>query len=176
VNDTLLSLAIIFSQLSLLAFGGGNTILPEMQRQVVEVHHWMPASEFSALFALAQAAPGPNLMIVTLIGWHVAGWSGMLVTSVAKFGPSSLVTIIALHAWDRFKDRPWRRYAQLGLVPVTAGIVAASAALIAKASDPTAIAWAITAFTAVMALKTRVHPLWLLAAGSLIGLTGFGQF
>ncbi|CAH2795559.1 MAG: Chromate transport protein ChrA [uncultured Paraburkholderia sp.] len=174
MNDTLVSLAIIFSQLSLLAFGGGNTILPEMQRQVVEVHHWMPASEFSALFALAQAAPGPNLMIVTLIGWHVAGWPGMLVTSIAKFGPSSIVTILALHA-DRFKDRPWRRYAQLGLVPVTAGIVAASAALIAQASDSTAIAWAITAVTAAIALKTRVHPLWLLAAGSLIGLTGFGQ-
>ena len=175
MNDTLVSLAIIFSQLSLLAFGGGNTILPEMQRQVVEVHHWMAASEFSALFALAQAAPGPNLMIVTLIGWHVAGWPGMLVTSLAKFGPSSIVTILALHAWDRFKDRPWRRYAQLGLVPVTAGIVAASAALIAEASDSTAIAWAVTAATAAIALKTRIHPLWLLAAGSLIGLTGFGQ-
>jgi chromate transporter len=61
-------------------------------------------------------------------------------------------------------------------MPVTAGIVAASAALIAEASNPTSIAWAITAFTAVMAFKTRVHPLWLLAAGSLIGLTGFGQF
>jgi chromate transporter len=175
MNGTLVSLAAIFSQLSLLAFGGGNTILPEMQRQVVDVHHWMPASEFSALFALAQAAPGPNLMIVTLVGWHVAGWAGMLVTSVAKFGPSSLVTIVALHAWDRFKDRPWRRHAQSGLIPVTAGIVAASAAVIAQASNPTAIAWAITAFTAVMALKTRIHPLWLLAAGSLIGLTGFGQ-
>ncbi|WP_144112822.1 chromate transporter [Paraburkholderia sp. BCC1886] len=175
MTHTLLALAIIFSQLSLLAFGGGNTILPEMQRQVVTVHHWMPASEFSALFALAQAAPGPNLMIVTLVGWHVAGWAGMLVTSVAKFGPSSIVTVLALHAWDRFKDRPWRRWAQLGLVPVTSGIVAASAALIAQASDPTAIAWAITAFTAAMASKTRIHPLWLLAAGSLIGLTGFGQ-
>lgn len=176
MTHTLIAIAVIFSQLSLLAFGGGNTILPEMQRQVVDVHHWMPASEFSALFALAQAAPGPNLMIVTLIGWHVAGWAGMLVASVAKFGPSSIVTILALHAWERFKDRPWRRYAQTGLVPVTAGIVAASAALIAEASDPTAIAWAITAATAALSLKTRIHPLWLLAAGSLIGLTGFGQF
>jgi len=109
MSDTLTALAAIFSQLSLLAFGGGNTILPEMQRQVVDVHHWMPAREFSALFALAQAAPGPNMMIVTLIGWHVAGWAGMLVTSAAKFGPSSLVTAAVLHAWDRFKDRPWRR-------------------------------------------------------------------
>ncbi|WP_322045814.1 chromate transporter [Paraburkholderia sp. J67] len=175
MNATLLALATIFSQLSLLAFGGGNTILPEMQRQVVEVHHWMPASEFSALFALAQAAPGPNMMIVTLVGWHVAGWAGMLVTSVAKFGPSSLVTIAALHAWDRFKDRPWRRIAQRGLVPVTAGLVAASAVLIAKASDPSWIAWAITGVCAVLAFRTKIHPLWLLAAGSLIGLAGFGQ-
>ncbi|MBN3807998.1 chromate transporter [Paraburkholderia sp. Ac-20347] len=175
MSSTLVALAAIFSQLSLLAFGGGNTILPEMQRQVVEVHHWMPASEFSALFALAQAAPGPNMMIVTLVGWHVAGWAGMLVTSIAKFGPSSLVTIAALHAWDRFKDRPWRRIAQRGLVPVTAGLVAASAVLIAKASDPTWIAWAITGVCAVLAFRTKIHPLWLLAAGSLIGLTGFGQ-
>ncbi|MDR3098622.1 MAG: chromate transporter [Paraburkholderia sp.] len=175
MSATLVALAAIFSQLSLLAFGGGNTILPEMQRQVVEVHHWMTASEFSALFALAQAAPGPNMMIVTLVGWHVAGWTGMLVTSVAKFGPSSLVTVAALHAWDRFKDRPWRRIAQRGLVPVTAGLVAASALLIARACDPTWIAWAITGVCAVLALRTKIHPLWLLAAGSLIGLTGVGQ-
>jgi chromate transporter len=175
MNATLVALAAIFSQLSLLAFGGGNTILPEMQRQVVEVHHWMPASEFSALFALAQAAPGPNMMIVTLVGWHVAGWAGMLVTSIAKFGPSSLVTIAAMHAWDRFKDRPWRRIAQKGLVPVTAGLVAASAVLIAKASDPSWIAWAITGVCAALAFRTKIHPLWLLGAGSWIGLTGFGQ-
>jgi len=175
MSATLIALATIFSQLSLLAFGGGNTILPEMQRQVVEVHHWMSASEFSALFALAQAAPGPNMMIVTLVGWHVAGWPGMLVTSVAKFAPSSLVTVSALHAWDRFKDRPWRRIAQRGLVPVTAGLVAASAMLIAKASDQAWIAWVITGVCAMLALRTKIHPLWLLAAGSLIGLTGFGQ-
>lgn len=175
MTATLVALAAIFGQLSLLAFGGGNTILPEMQRQVVEVHHWMPASEFSALFALAQAAPGPNMMVVTLVGWHVAGWAGMLVTSIAKFGPSSLVTIAALHAWDRFKDRPWRRIAQKGLVPVTAGLVAASAVLIARASDPSWIAWVITGVCAVLAFRTKIHPLWLLGAGSLIGLTGFGQ-
>ncbi|MGM0515853.1 MAG: chromate transporter, partial [Pseudomonadota bacterium] len=76
----LISLAIIFTELSLMAFGGGFSILPEMQRQVVEVHQWMSAQEFSALFAMAQAAPGPNMMIVPLIGWHVAGWAGLLVS------------------------------------------------------------------------------------------------
>ncbi|SAK75583.1 chromate transporter [Caballeronia arationis] len=175
MNHVLVSLAAIFSQLSLLAFGGGNSILPEMQRQVVEVHQWMSKADFSALFALAQAAPGPNMMVVTLIGWHVAGWPGVIVTSIAKFGPSSLVTIAAMHAWERFKDRPWRRYIQTGLVPMTAGLVASSAALIAEASDTTWMLGAITAAIAVLSYRTKIHPLWLLAAGSLVGLTGFGQ-
>ncbi|WP_250474454.1 chromate transporter [Caballeronia sp. GAFFF1] len=175
MKDDLFSLAAIFSQLSLLAFGGGNTILPEMQRQVVQVHHWMTKADFSALFALAQAAPGPNMMVVTLIGWHVAGWPGVVVTSLAKFGPSSLVTILALHAWEQFKDRPWRRYVQLGLAPITVGLVAASALLIAEASDRAAVLVGITATVAVLAYKTKLHPLWLLAGGALIGLSGFGQ-
>ncbi|MEI5997302.1 chromate transporter [Paraburkholderia bengalensis] len=174
--ETLIALAVIFSQLSLLAFGGGNTILPEMQRQVVDVHHWMPASEFSALFALAQAAPGPNMMVVTLVGWHVAGWAGVLVTSLAKFGPSSVVTLLAMHAWNRFKDRPWRRIAQKGLVPVTAGLVAASALLIARASDESWFAWAITGACALLAFRTRIHPLWLLGGGALAGLVALPYF
>jgi chromate transporter len=171
----LVALAAIFSQFSLLAFGGGNTILPEMQRQVVQVHGWMTKADFSALFALAQAAPGPNMMVVTLIGWHVAGWPGVLVASVAKFGPSSVVTIAAMHAWERFKDRPWRGYLQRGLVPITAGLVAASAVLIAEASDGRWILVAITVATAALSYQTKLHPLWLLAAGALIGLTGLGQ-
>ncbi|RFB74108.1 MULTISPECIES: chromate transporter [unclassified Herbaspirillum] len=168
--QTLISLGLIFSELSVLAFGGGNTILPEMQRQVVEVHHWMTAEDFSALFALGQAAPGPNLMIVTLVGWHVAGFYGMLVTTIAKFGPSSLVTILMLHVWERFKDRPWRRHVQSGLLPVTAGLVAASAALIAHASISNGILAAITAATAIIALKTKLHPLWLLFGGAMSGM------
>ncbi|WP_050461209.1 chromate transporter [Herbaspirillum autotrophicum] len=168
--QTLIALALIFSELSVLAFGGGNTILPEMQRQVVEIHQWMSAEEFSALFALGQAAPGPNLMVVTLVGWHVAGWAGMLVTTLAKFGPSSILTIFALHAWERFKDKPWRRVVQAGLLPVTAGLVAASAALIAHASDTNLLLAAITAVTAALAIKTKIHPLWLLFGGSMVGL------
>ncbi len=168
--QTLIALALIFSELSVLAFGGGNTILPEMQRQVVEIHQWMSAEEFSALFALGQAAPGPNLMVVTLVGWHVAGWAGMLVTTLAKFGPSSILTIFALHAWERFKDKPWRRVVQAGLLPVTAGLVAASAALIAHASDTNLVLAAITAVTAALAVKTKIHPLWLLFGGSMVGL------
>ncbi|KAJ8133785.1 hypothetical protein OY671_013001, partial [Metschnikowia pulcherrima] len=117
--QTSIALAIIFSQSSVSAFGGGNTISPEMQRQVVEVHGWMTAADFSASFASGQAAPGPNSMVVTSVGWHVAGWAGMSVTTSAKFGPSSIITIIASGSWERFKDRPWRGVIQAGIFPMT---------------------------------------------------------
>jgi chromate transporter len=174
MTAVLLSLAALFAELSLLAFGGGNTILPEMQRQAVEVHHWMSARDFSAMYALAQAAPGPNMMVVTLIGWRVAGWAGVLVSSLAKFGPSSIVTGLAMQVWRRFKDAPWRRAVQAGLVPVTVGLVAASALLITQASDHEWIFVAVTAICAAMTLTKRVHPLWALALGALVGWSGFG--
>ncbi len=170
MSATLLALALIFTQLSLLAFGGGNSVLPEMQRQVVTVHGWMSAADFAALFALAQAAPGPNLMIVPLIGWHVAGWPGLLVTSLAKFVPSSLLTLGVLHLWQRFADRPWRRHLQAGLVPVTVGLVAASAWLVGS-GVATAPLWVLVLIAATLgSLFTRWHPLWLLAGGALVGV------
>jgi len=175
MSPVLVSLFVIFAQLSLLAFGGGNTILPEMQRQVVEVHQWMSDADFSALFALSQAAPGPNLMVVTLVGWHVAGWQGALITSIAKFGPSSLLTAVALGLWERFKDKPWRRVVQAGIFPMTVGLMAASASLITEASVHTWMLGVITALVAAVTIFTRVHPLWMLAAGALLGLTGIGQ-
>ena len=175
MSATLVTLALIFAELSLLAFGGGNTILPEMQRQVVDVHHWMTAQEFGALFALAQAAPGPNMMVVPLVGWHVAGFSGVLVTSLAKFGPSSLVTGFALRLWERFKDRPWRRTVQAGLVPVTAGLVIASAIVITHASASSWGTILIAAMVAIATTTTRIHPLVALAAGAVLGLSGIGQ-
>ncbi|QOZ31414.1 chromate transporter [Bradyrhizobium sp. CCBAU 53421] len=175
MTATLVTLALIFAELSLLAFGGGNTILPEMQRQVVDVNHWMTAQEFGALFALAQAAPGPNMMVVPLVGWHVAGFSGVLVTSLAKFGPSSLVTGFALRLWERFKDRPWRRTVQAGLVPVTAGLVTASAIVITHASVSGWGTILIAAGVAIATTTTRIHPLLALAAGAVLGLTGIGQ-
>lgn len=175
MNSTLTALAVIFSQLSLVAFGGGNTVLPEMHRQVTEVHHWLTNADFAALFALAQAAPGPNMMVVPLIGWHVAGLAGMLVSTVAIFGPSSILTAVALRLWRRFKDNPWRRAVQAGLVPVSVGLVTASALLIVRAADRTWILLAISAGVALVATRTRLHPLWLLAAGAVIGWSGFGQ-
>jgi len=127
----LVALTLVFTQLSLLAFGGGNAILPEMQHQVVTVHQWMTAEQFSSMFAMAQAAPGPNMMIVPLVGWHVAGPMGLFVTSFAKFGPSSVITIFALKFWNNFRDHPLRGKFEKALKPITVGLVLVSAWIIA---------------------------------------------
>jgi chromate transporter len=167
---TLIALALIFTELSLMAFGGGYAVLPEIQRRVVDVQHWVTAEEFSALFALAQAAPGPNMMIVPLIGWHVAGLPGLLVSSLAKFLPSSLITCLAVSAWDRFRDRPWRAVVQTGLLPVTTGLVAASAVIITTASAYNLWLALVTGATAAISIFTRAHPVAVLAFGAAAGL------
>ena len=172
MNTPLAWLALIFAQLSLLAVGGVNSTLPEMQRQVVEVHGWMSARDFAALFALAQAGPGPNMMVSTLIGLRVAGLAGALVATLAMVGPSSLLTWASASAWHRFRARPWRRRVQAGITPVTVGLVAAAAALLAASTAATWQAGVLTLAVAAAVLGTRLHPLLLLAAGGVLGAAG----
>lgn len=164
------TLVIVFTQLSVLAFGGGNAILPEMQHQVVTVHQWMTAEQFSSLFAMAQAAPGPNMMIVPLVGWHVAGPAGLLVTSLAKFGPSSIITVYVLKFWQRFKDHPLRARFEKALKPITVGLVLVSAWLIADASAQNALLILIVILTAILLMFKKVHPLWVMALGAGLGI------
>lgn len=166
----LVTLAVVFTQLSLLAFGGGNAILPEMQHQVVTVHQWMSAEQFSSLFAMAQAAPGPNMMIVPLVGWHVAGPAGLLVTSLAKFGPSSIITIYALKFWERFKANPLRARFEKALKPITVGLVLVSAWMIADASAQNLLLVIIVVVTALLGMFKKIHPLWVMAVGAGLGI------
>lgn len=168
----LVTLAVIFAQLSLLAFGGANAVVSEMQRQVVEVEQWMSATDFIALFALAQTAPGPNLMIATLIGWRVAALPGAVVAQIALILPSSLLTAVTYTIWSRFRGARWRQTVQAGLVAITAGLIAAGAALIARTAVSDVFLAAIAAATMALHLWTRLHPLWLLAIGAACGLAG----
>jgi chromate transporter len=106
---TLLTLAGYFAVMSLFAIGGANSAVPEMQRVAVEVERWMTARQFSDIFAIAQVTPGPNVIIVTLIGYHVAGFAGALVATLAMCGPTSLLAFYVGGMWERFKDAPWVR-------------------------------------------------------------------
>jgi chromate transporter len=172
VSAPLAAVATVFGQLSLLAFGGGNTILPEMQRQVVAVHPWMTAREFAALYALAQAAPGPNMLVSTLIGLRVAGIPGALTATAALCLPSSALTFVCAHAWNRVRDRPWRAIVQAGLVPVTAGLVMASAALLVRTTAHDWRGAALIAVATAVFLGTRLNPLWVLGAAAALGAAG----
>ncbi len=166
------TLAGIFGQISLLTIGGLAPVLPELQRQVTVVHRYMDQPTFAALFALAQAAPGPNMMVSTLIGQYVAGVPGGLVATGALIAPSSLLTYVTARLWHRFRERSWRRTVQAGLVPVTVGLIAASAALLFTATTQGLLTACITGASAVILVTTRWHPLWLLAAGAALGAVG----
>ncbi len=173
--NTLWELASVYAQLSLLAFGGANAVIPEMQRQVVDVHHWMSAHDFAALYALAQAAPGPNMMVVSLVGWRVAGFWGALVTTGSVALPSSVLTLLVSGVWFRFKDAPWRKAIQAGLLPVTAGLIMASAALLIQTTVVDLAAAAVAVVAGGLFFFTKLHPLLILggaAAAGAIGLVG----
>lgn len=170
MSSTLVSLMSIFIPLSLLSFGGGNTILPELIRQTVYVHHWVGREEFNALYAMSQAAPGPNLMIVPLIGWHVAGVSGLLVVSLAKFLPSSVIAYYCSRVWYRYQDHPVRYKIQQAILPVTAGLITAGA--LAMCTVVAANVWLISimVLSSVIHKKTSLPPLLILVVGGLTSM------
>jgi chromate transporter len=170
--DRLLALAAIFGHLSLLAFGGFNSVLPEMQREVVEVHQWMSAREFAALYALAQASPGPNIMVTSLIGWQVAGLAGAVVSLAFTIGPPCLLTYYISRMWLRARHWRGRDLVRHGLVPLTAGLVLAGAMLLCATTSTTPATIAITAICTLIFVRTSINPLWLLAAAAGAGTIG----
>ena len=172
-GDVLVVLAVQFAIMALLALGGANAVVPEMHRQAVELRGWMSEREFADMFAISQAAPGPNVMMVTLIGYHVAGVMGALVTTFAMCGPTAVLAHFLGKVWDRFKDKPWRILVQAGLVPISVGLVGASAIVLTRAADHSWLAVLITAVTAAVVFWTRWNPLWLIGMAGLAGLTGW---
>lgn len=164
-------LAAVCAGLSLLAVGGANALLPELQR-VANEFGWASPADFAGLFALAQAAPGPNMLIVTLLGWRAAGFAGAVVATFAFVAPSSVLTYVVAGAWERFRAARWRQVVQAGLTPVTVGLIGGASLLLARASVHGPGALLLTLGSAAALLATRLHPLWLLAAGAALGVAG----
>jgi chromate transporter len=171
-EDPTLDLAGLFAMLGLLAVGGGNGIFPEMHRQTVELRHWLTDTQFTDLFAIARASPGPNILIVTLIGWHVAGFMGALTATISLCAPSGVLAYIVARVWHQFRETRWRRAVQLGLAPVTVGLIFAASYVLTRAADHTIAAYAITGITALIALTTKLNPLWIFLAAGIAGATG----
>jgi chromate transporter len=172
VIGTLAALVWVFARLGIVAVGGMLSILPEMQRQVVTVHHWMDAREFASLFALAQAAPGPNMMVVTLVGWRVAGLAGALTASLALVILPGILIFTAGRVWLRFRREPWLRDVQLGLNAVTIGLIAAAALLFTESVIDGWRSFLLMATATAVLATTKIHPLWVLAVGAICGMVG----
>ena len=165
----LLDLVLWFSLMSLLSIGGISSIMPEFQRVVVETNHWVTPAEFTQLFAVSQAAPGPNVLISSLIGWHVAGMAGAVLALLAMTLPASVLAWYVSGVWDRFKDAPWRATIQRALLPVTVGLVLAGGYVL---GTPGGLDWnnaLIMGASAALLYFTRLNPLWLLAGGGALG-------
>jgi chromate transporter len=132
----------------------------------------MSSEAFVTFFALAQAAPGPNVMVATLIGWHVAGVAGALVATVGILGPAGVLTYVASRFWARWNQLPWYRTFERGLVPVTVGLILAGGWLLTSAAATSLMSYVVTAGTALVVLLTRAHPLLALASAAALGVAG----
>jgi chromate transporter len=166
-------LATDFAVLSLLSVGGASAVLPEMHRSLVEVHGWMSSREFAELYALAQASPGPNVLVVSLFGYKSAGLAGAVVTTLAMILPSCTLTFYADRLlWRGAGANVWREIVDNGLAPITVGLIAASGVIVASANAGHPVALVLTVAAALISWRTKFHPLWLIAIGAVAGVAG----
>jgi chromate transporter len=171
-TNPILTLAWTFAVMSLFAVGGPNAAIPEMHRVAVEVQHWMTEKQFADAFAISQMSPGPNVLIVTLIGYSVAGVAGALVATLGMCVPTAVLTYCISGLLRRSSRSRWPGIIQAALVPLSIGLMGASGLVLALTSDRNWIAALVTATAAGMAFATRLNPLWLLLAGGCLGFAG----
>ncbi len=181
-----------FASLSLLAVGGAITTAPDMHRYLVDETHWLSESQFTSSIALAQAAPGPNILFVALMGWNVGlnaaasqggGWIsamlaalGLLVAMLGIMLPSSILTYTATRWAHQHRERLDIRAFKSGMAPIVIALLLATAWLLTMGHDQPSRDWplyALTLATTLIVWRTKVHMLWLIGAGALLGALGW---
>lgn len=173
MEETLAKLARVFGELSLLSFGGGNVTLAEMQRQAVTMNAWLTDAQFGAIYAIAQALPGPSTLFVSLIGLRAAGLLGALVAVTAMYLPSSLAMYAVARFWhDGAKTRIGRAI-QRGLAPIAIGMIFAGALAVAEISDNKPHLVVVTVATTAAFILTEWNPILVILTAGAIGF-GFG--
>ncbi|MDR3537272.1 MAG: chromate transporter [Acetobacteraceae bacterium] len=174
MSGALLQLAALFAMLSMLAFGGGAGVLPDMQRATVDHYHWLTSREFLDMFAISRAAPGPGSLIVLLIGQKVAGLTGAAVAFVAMFGPSCALVYLVARVWHRAAHAAWRRLLEAALAPIAVGLTFASGLALMRSTEHGPAAYAVTAASTLAFAFTEVSPLILLGLGAVVLLVAGG--
>jgi chromate transporter len=187
-----LALLTHFLSLSLLAVGGAITTVPDMHRMLVDQNQWLSDGQFNASIAIAQAAPGPNVLFVALMGWHVglnaggglgAGWvgwgsalAGVLLTMLGILLPSTTLTFVASRWGHQNRELRAVRAFKQGLAPVVVALLIATGWILTAAHGANLSHWPLWLLTVAVAMlvwRTRLHLLWLLGAGALVGALGW---
>jgi chromate transporter len=173
-----------FLTLSLMSVGGAISTTSEMHRFLVEQHHWLTQEQFNQSIALAQAAPGPNVLFVALMGWHVgmnagstaAALFGVLVTMVGIMTPSTVITYTVAGWGHRNRDLRAVRAFKQGMAPIVIALLLSTAWIMASSVGGDVLAhwplWLTAVISGLVIWRTRIHLLWLLAAGAVLGALG----
>jgi chromate transporter len=166
--------------LSLMSIGGAVSTSTEMHRYLVVEHHWLTQAQFNNSLAIAQAAPGPNVLFVALMGWNVglnagsyaAALAGVAVTMLGILIPSTTLTYCAARWGHQNRELLGVRAFKQGMAPVVVGLMISVGIILASAGGDAAADWPLWLISLIAGLliwRTRIHLLWLLAAGALIG-------
>jgi chromate transporter len=172
-----------FLSLSLLSIGGAISTAPEMHRYLVGQQNWLTDAQFNASIAIAQAAPGPNVLFIALMGWQVGVNAGsiplgLLGVGIAMIGilvPSATLTYLATRWAHQNRELRVVRAFKQGMAPIVIALLIATGWIMASARKDPAIDWPLwlmTVITALLVWKTRIHLLWLLGAGAILGWFG----
>ena len=170
---TLIQILLLFSSLSILSIGGGNTVLPEMHHKAVDDYHWLTNKQFADVFAISQAAPGPSILIVTMIGYKAGGFAGAVLATIAMMSPAGLLVYLVSRVWEHAKNSPVRKAIEKGFAPLTVGLIMASAWVMSKAADHDWHAFLLTGVCTAIFSTTKINPLFIVAAAGFIGWMGW---
>ena len=166
----LVRLVEVFALLSVLSIGGANATLPEIHRQVVVLHHWMSDATFAQVVAIGQTAPGPNVMIASMIGWQLAGLAGLLAVTLAIVLPSSGIAVVVGRFVARHEEGGTVAVVRRALAPVALGFMLASAVVMTRAAWQGFGTLVLVVVVAATMVLTRLSPLWGIAGGAIVGL------
>lgn len=178
--STYLQIAILFGSLSLLSIGGGNAVLPEMHRKSVEGEHWLTDSQFADVFSISQAAPGPSILIVTLIGYGaglpVGGVPGAVlggvIATVAMVMPAATLVFVLSQFWQKAQKSRLRIAVEKGFAPLTVGLILATSLVMSRAADHDWRAYLLTGLCTLIFVRTKINPLIIVGAAAVLGYLG----
>ena len=169
--QTILHLLWTFAQLSVLGFGGGKGIIPQMHADAVDRYHWVSSQQFSQFYTIGKLVPGPTTIFAALVGYAATPGRplvGAAVATAAMFVPSSLIMVAFDALWERFSASPWRAVIARGLAPAIVGLVWSSVLTIARGAPSGALAYVVTAVVVVLMLRAKIGtPLLILLAGGI---------